>query len=239
MKDLKEISLKVADWLWTRSGLKSRLKEEPYGAYGWSECRSPIIRLNMKHIFKWVEFSQIVERIVCGMYSEGDDTTDIQDKFLSRIPALVDETGNTIYNSMMGLLAAINDVTKIKRVVIPKESRRFYDLKQQILIDVIKKDRLIKDCWMEVDHEDRNYYVLVVKDANGEPTWTFHQPERNLVYMKRNLRRFLARHDGIRNYHRDNQTEVNIYDREDFTLKEYIDLVDTLYIMYHFWINQQ
>lgn len=224
MNHIDNITKEITAWLWKISNL-NYFDNHSYNIFDHSH-------------FKKV-YSEVVGRIVRRMYQDGDTTDMIKEKFISRLPALIDETGEKSYSVMMYLLASINDCTKIKRVVTPKESRRFYDLKKNIIISLINTPyRRLVDAWMEEDEEGRSYYTLVFKDYSGDVSWTFHQPERNLRNLRFNLNCILRGIKTNKSYHRENQTDVNIYDRPDFTLDEYIDCVDTLFVIYHFWLNK-
>lgn len=223
MDKVQNITNEVTGWLWGLSGL-NKFNNSSYDYY-------------TRNHFK-EEYNTVVRRVVEYLYEDDDTALTIEDKLLLRFPSIFWENGDCILNVILKLLAEANDVTKFKDIVVPKESRRFYDIKSMILKIIVSRWNKIKDCWLEMDDENRIYYVFVIKSHDGKRTWTFHQPERYFHNIKLTPNHPLRKIKEWKAYHRESQTDVEKYIESGFELKDYTNMLDILYLLYHLWKNK-
>lgn len=88
------------------------------------------------------------------------------------------------------LCAEVNAYIKEKQFT-PKESRIFYDIKRQFILNLHKFSDRVIDEWSEERDEDKQIFISYKIKLSDGNTVTFHQPFRNVadILYKRKLKR--------------------------------------------------
>lgn len=118
-----------------------------------------------------------------------------------------------ILDKALLLCAEVNAYIKEKRFT-PKESRIFYDIKKQFILNLrMFSDRIIEE-WSE-ERDDKEIFVSYkIRLSNGD-TVTFHQPFRNvsdILYKRKSKREAIL--GNRKEYHHETDYVFNLTEEE-------------------------
>ena len=158
----------------------------------------------------------INKNVECLFDIDGEETLDKNINeyfpFLSLSPKDYNIDDNLIDKTIL-LCSEVNAYIKEKRFT-PKESRIFYDIKKQFILNLrMFSDRIIEE-WSE-ERDDKEIFVSYkIRLSNGD-TVTFHQPFRNVsdILYKRSAKKKQIL-DNKREYHHETDYQFTLTEEE-------------------------
>ena len=158
----------------------------------------------------------INKNVECLFDIDGEETLDKNINeyfpFLSLSPKDYNIDDNLIDKTIL-LCSEVNAYIKEKRFT-PKESRIFYDIKKQFILNLrMFSDRIIEE-WSE-ERDDKEIFVSYkIRLSNGD-TVTFHQPFRNVsdILYKRSAKKKEIL-DNKREYHHETDYQFTLTEEE-------------------------
>ena len=147
--------------------------------------------------------------------------------FLSTSPEEYRITDDILDKALL-LCAEVNAYIK-KKQFTPKESRIFYDIKKQIILNLhIFSDRIV-DEWSEQRETDGEIFVSYkIRLSNGD-TVTFHQPFRNVsdILYKRTAKKN-AILENRREYHHETDYQFTLTEDEKKEMYKQMNILSIL-----------